>query len=137
MKLRNKKTGKIYDLTYLPQIDCVVEMLLDGVMEKYEEPKKVYFIDTQNGVVDYFELYNDYIADVDFNSKIGNYFETKEEAERAVEKLKAWKRLRDNGVGFSDQLYALDLNGGICLRVYRNGYRNLDEDIDIIFGDEE
>jgi hypothetical protein len=29
---------------------------------------------------------------------IGNYFETKEEAELAVEKLKAWKRLKDKGV---------------------------------------
>ena len=31
---------------------------------------------------------------------IGNYFETKEEAEKAVEKLKAWKRLKDKGFRF-------------------------------------
>lgn len=32
--------------------------------------------------------------------EIGNYFETKEEAEKAVEKFKAWKRLKDNGFKF-------------------------------------
>lgn len=32
--------------------------------------------------------------------EIGNYFETKEEAEKAVEKLKAWKRLKDAGFYF-------------------------------------
>ena len=31
---------------------------------------------------------------------IGKYFETKEEAEKSVEKLKAWKRLKDNGFKF-------------------------------------
>ena len=32
--------------------------------------------------------------------KIGNLFDTKEEAEKAVEKLKAWKRLKDAGIYF-------------------------------------
>lgn len=31
---------------------------------------------------------------------IGNCFQTEEEAERAVEKLKAWKRLKDSGLKF-------------------------------------
>lgn len=34
--------------------------------------------------------------------EIGNCFQTKEEAERAVEKLKAWKRLKDSGLKFKD-----------------------------------
>ena len=33
--------------------------------------------------------------------QIGNYFETKEEAELAVEELKAWKRLKDKGFRFN------------------------------------
>lgn len=33
---------------------------------------------------------------------IGNCFKTKEEAEKAVEKLKAWKRLKDSGLKFKD-----------------------------------
>lgn len=34
--------------------------------------------------------------------EIGNCFQTKEEAEKAVEKLKAWKRLKDSGLKFKD-----------------------------------
>jgi hypothetical protein len=42
---------------------------------------------------------------------IGNYFESKEEAEKAVEKLKAWKRLKDKGfkfLGVKGLDYAID-----------------------------
>ena len=34
--------------------------------------------------------------------EIGNCFQTEEEAEKAVEKLKAWKRLKDSGLKFKD-----------------------------------
>ena len=34
--------------------------------------------------------------------EIGNCFQTKEEAEKAVEKLKAWKRLKDSDLKFKD-----------------------------------
>lgn len=34
--------------------------------------------------------------------EIGNCFRTEEEAEKAVEKLKAWKRLKDSGLKFKD-----------------------------------
>ena len=34
--------------------------------------------------------------------EIGNYFLSREEAERAVEKLKAWKRLKDKGFRFTE-----------------------------------
>lgn len=34
--------------------------------------------------------------------EIGNCFGTEEEAERVVEKLKAWKRLKDSGLKFKD-----------------------------------
>lgn len=40
------------------------------------------------------------IANVEEYKEIGNYFETKEEAEKAVEQLKAWKRLKDKGFEF-------------------------------------
>ena len=33
---------------------------------------------------------------------IGNCFQTEEEAEKVVEKLKAWKRLKDSGLKFKD-----------------------------------
>ncbi len=34
--------------------------------------------------------------------EIGNYFETREEAEKAVERLKAWERLKGAGLKFKD-----------------------------------
>ena len=36
----------------------------------------------------------------DFNKSIGNYFETEKEAEKAVERLRAWKRMKDKGFRF-------------------------------------
>lgn len=32
---------------------------------------------------------------------IGNYFKTKEEAEKALKKLEAWKRMKDKGFRFN------------------------------------
>ena len=68
-------------------------------MEDYEEPKEYWYIDTTEGsaverTCEGFEL-----TDKE-RKEIGNYFETREEAEKAVEKLKAWKRLKDNHFKF-------------------------------------
>lgn len=61
-------------------------------MEDYEEPKDYWYI-TWDGDV---ENETDDDTEVDKSCKaIGNYFETKDEAELAVKKLKAWKLLRD------------------------------------------
>ena len=106
MKLRNKKTGAIATLTMSNNGESLL-LLEDGKMlayniklsdleewEDYEESKEYWTIDwTCCGVANN-KYSND---DIDnFNKQIGNYFETKEEAERAVEKLKSWKRLKDN-----------------------------------------
>ena len=96
MKLRNKKTGEILDFNAviheLNMFGSLAE--LNEEWEDYKkEPKDYWFVDNC-GVVDIDE---DVGADIDRQRKeIGNYFETEEEAEKAVEKLKAWKRLRDN-----------------------------------------
>lgn len=61
--------------------------------------QKYYLLDSNGSVYDSVWS-NDYI---DRNrSEIGNCFKTKEEAEKAVEKLKAWKRLKDSGLKFKD-----------------------------------
>lgn len=76
MKIQNKKTGE---------------------REDYEEPKNHWFIDCDG------KIYSiDRLVGYDLNKlkEIGNYFETEEEAEKAVEKLKTWKRLKDNGISF-------------------------------------
>lgn len=61
-------------------------------------PKEFWYIG-QDGVIfsDIDTITQDY---ADRLNEIGNYFETKEEAEKAVEKLKAIKRLKDKGFKF-------------------------------------
>ena len=107
MKLRNKKTGSIFKIEDLDlgndkdgiwigmtQYKSLAE--LNEEWEDYEEPKEWWYIDihgphkvTNN---------DEYYQQVETASKeVGNYFETEEEAEKAVEKLKAWKRLKDKG----------------------------------------
>lgn len=108
MKLRNKRTGEInilkVDEDYFNiykddgEFVCPVTLkeLNDG-WEDYEEPKDIWWLDNEGGV-------NHATSEVDNsfekNREIGNYFKSKEEAEKAVEKLRAWKRLKDNGFKF-------------------------------------
>lgn len=112
MKLRNKKTGDIGELTYF---DSRMYILIDNELrtdlnynslselnkewEDYEEPKEWWFIDCSGFIKHGEGLFTEksYIKDI---QAIGNYFETKEEAEKAVKKLKAWKRLKDKGFKF-------------------------------------
>lgn len=106
MKLRNKKTGEILELCchrsgdYREKYDSLAE-LNEEWEDVPEEPKKYYYI-TSCGETTHrgYRLWeNESIYDKN-RKQIGNYFETEEEAEQAVEKLKAWKRLRDAGFKF-------------------------------------
>ena len=101
MILKNKKTGEIAvfgeGIVDLRKIGCknVAEMIETG-WEDYEEPEGWWFIDRA------YEPHatNSTLRNLDADREIGNYFKTKEEAEKAVEKLKAWKRLKDKGFRF-------------------------------------
>ena len=99
MKLRNKKTGEIIIL-----IDHIFDNYnsLAELNEEWEDvpekPKEYWFIDYDGGIIP-FNRNKETVTD-NLMKSIGNYFETKEEAEKAVEKLKAWKRLKDFGCGF-------------------------------------
>ena len=95
MKLRNKKTGEIWDIGKILTNDypCWETLKqLNEEWEDYEEPKEQYYIDCDGEVYAPTRL-NQF--DLDRMSNIGNIFETRVEAEKAVEKLKAWKRLKD------------------------------------------
>ncbi|MBQ6396207.1 hypothetical protein IJH89_01315 [Candidatus Saccharibacteria bacterium] len=105
MKLRNKKTGAIYGIA---DIDLTNNGIWLGTT-KYnsfaelneewedvpEEPKIIWYLDYQ-GQIRFADSTNDWTRE----KEIGNYFESKEEAEKAVEKLKAWKRLKEKGFEF-------------------------------------
>ena len=118
MKLRNKKTGEIKnavdidmytDTVYLKvssgefDNETIEYHSLAELNEEWEdapeEPKKYYYI-TSCGEITHrgYRLWeNESIYDKN-RKQIGNYFETEEEAEQAVEKLKALKRLKDKGL---------------------------------------
>ena len=107
--------------------------------EDYEEPKDYWYIDTTEGTVvehtqEMFEL-----TDKE-RREIGNYFDTREEAEKAVEKLKAWKRLKDAGVTFKpkviDRKWYLEAKAKPKERTFSESH-DLFKDVMLIFGGEE
>jgi len=112
MQIKEKRTGKLIETD-----GCIVNgpgftISLETFAERYEivpsaeKPKKYWHIfgtsivPTPEG--------DDEVYDRK-NKEIGNYFETKEEAEKAVEKLKAWKRLKDKGF-INEQVFSMNLN---------------------------
>ena len=114
MKLRNKKTGEIVELCssqdfYEDKVHLFLDTKngrqyydslaeLNAEWEDYEEPKEYWYTDYGGRI----KPMNDANDEEDVARKeIGNYFETKEEAKKAVEKLKAWKRLKDKGFRFT------------------------------------
>lgn len=158
MKLKNKKTGEIkpaearedgiylYDATteqwYKYELD-----LLAKWWEYYEEPKEFYFIDqfmsVSKGVVDDVEYAGrhkavNYAKKTSNNLKTaGNYFETREEAELAVRKLKAWKRLKEKGFRFKGWRTA-DLGADkYYFVITAEADDACKDDLDICFGGEE
>ena len=151
MKLRNKKTGEIGYLIVgrgsnhyvvannewdnCGEYNSLAE--LNEEWEDYEEPKGFWSI-SGDATIEHYDRLNEN----DCCKEIGNYFETKEEAERAVEKLKAWKRLKDKGL----KIREYELNGGtdrngcftgnICLTldITKPIYEDV---IQLLFGGEE
>lgn len=103
MKVKNKKTGEIREIK---------EILIDGMFnvnslaelnEEWEESKELsYWYIDNNGDILFSDLDGDQLWEdlAEERKAIGNYFEAKEEAEKAVKKLTAWKRLKDKGFRF-------------------------------------
>lgn len=98
MLLRNKKTGEIRSCQILADGFIVINSLKD--LEQWEDYKKPtgYCYVRDGGNVDYNPINSSIVRR---HKEIGNYFETEEEAEKAVEKLKALKRLKDKGFRFT------------------------------------
>ena len=160
-KLQNKKTGEMGYLIVGKGCDCYTVAndnwescgkydslsKLNEEWEDYEEPKEWWFVDAGGEISE-----TTYLTEDDKRSlaNFGNYFETKEEAEKAVEKLKAWKRLKDKGFKFEGikEDYTRILQSQ---EPFRTGKRYLQfnksedeewmkenwEDLDLIFGGRE
>ena len=152
MKLRNKKTGETGELQ-IAEKHCAVALgngtssceisiywslaELNEEWEDYEESTGYWYIDFDGDILSCVE---DFDEETDEERKsIGNYFETKEEAERAVEGLKAWKRLKDKGFRFIGKTYETDKSfGSIFYKVDDDTYsEDIIEDLDLLFGGEE
>lgn len=147
MKLRNKKTGEIKDWSFV-MLQNVMQSKeqkhyaslarLCEEWEDYEISDKFYFVNQRGFVDSRFKAYSEYEKSF---KEIGNYFETKEEAELAVRKLKAWKRLKDKGFVFCGT-DCIDKNNVIY---FEFGERPLtqkeadeaEKDLDLLFGGEE
>lgn len=144
MKLRNKKTGEIVvfgeGIVDLRRIGCanVAEMIEAG-WEDYKE--KEYFYLNMDGDI----RHTTNKAMVKYSKEIGNCFSTKEEAEKAVEKLKAWKRLKDKGFRFcgwatNEGIRGVDFEVPDSFFSEHNHSCISDEtreDLDLLFGGEE
>ena len=135
MKLRNKKTGEIKAFDEVMReaykwnnYNSLAELNSEWE-DAPEEPKPWWYIDITL-VVKQGELFLS--KHVEQFKTVGNYFETREEAEKAVERLRAWKRLKDGGFVFcgkGDCLDTIKFDYGLA------GYNN--QDFNLLFGGEE
>ena len=160
MKLRNKKTGEVLEVLeiitlnninyfrfkdkygcYKKEFNSLKELNEDW--EDYEEPKEYWYVSCAGKVEKATQDEDDFnVTHINGHKAIGNYFETEEEAEKAVEKLKAWKRLRDNGI-----YYSLDTMGKKHMPVIKlhskeergtlDKVKRIYKDLLILFGGEE
>lgn len=103
MRLRNKKTGQegnfIINKDHFEcvDLDCVpLYFSLSELLDEWEDAQGTIWYITHDGSIHSADIGNSWTRE----KNIGNYFETIEEAEKAVEKLKAWKRLKDSGLKF-------------------------------------
>lgn len=146
MKLRNKKTGEIIEVlakvNFVKKSDNFMDnevnvfnslAELNEEWEDYEKPKEFWFVDSVGEVQD-----TTYITDYDKTNlrNFGNYFETREEAEKAAEKLRAWKRLKDGGFKFKD-FARLNDQAHIIRATSDESWTNLYDDLELLFGGKE
>jgi len=173
MRLRNKKTGEIKELQEIMH-EAFSEhnekslMNLEKEWENYEEPFSISFYTIVNGKIKHCIFYRERVVgcpdnawayikdggreDIEQLKAVGLYFETEEEAELAVRKLKAWKRLKDKGfrfngiAGVSNNIYvSFETDdkyrvGHVMYDEYSNTDNKLkeyNEDLMLLFGGEE
>ena len=145
MKLKNRNTGVIGDLVAYDADKGIFAVKAQGgdrcyyyslaalheVWGDYEEPKVGYIIDpmVEDCVSEDDSGYED--PDVGRAKELGIWFETEKEAEEAVEKLKAWKRLKDNGFKFHDFIRDAIYYDISDEEIKKDTVRN---DLDLLFG---
>lgn len=155
MKLRNKKTGVIAEFVGVSMYNGmlfyrfedengVFKIEVNSLAElneewcDYEEPKGYWFIN-EFGTPTEVTHTRENIYDKS-RKNFGNYFETKEEAEQAVEKHKAWARLKAKGFTWQGWEEGAMDNGMYIVGFQipeENWETDVVEDLDICFGGED
>ena len=154
MKLRNLRSGEIVKVVGFDQSYDEIKMrfvnennegrlyVTDSLItfnsewEEYQEYTGYWYIGCDGSVSQNCE--DSTQTHTNNHKLIGNYFNTREEAEKAVEKLKAWKRLKDNGFKFEGTNNRKKTTGYLG-----KSFNSQDEceqamkDLDLLFGGEE
>lgn len=141
MKLQNRETGQVenfcIDKDQIRSCDRAfvydsLTQLQEAGWEDYEEPDFFYYIDEWECRIDRrtYEANEDMVS---FLEELGLKFDTEREAKEAVEKLKAWKRLKDKGFKFGgwkrDEKYCGDFT------ITATDQTSCDnKDLDLLFG---
>lgn len=150
MLLKNKKTGEIKEFALFDGNELQGGVTLEILTKEWEdapgEPKDFWFIDPE--ILIACESTDPLLCDkkvaIETMKQIGNYFDTREEAEKAVEKLKAFKRLKDKGFSFDlspalghcdDKKFDISIIGTMPAKWWYND--KVVDDIHYIFGGEE
>lgn len=145
--LRNKKTGKIGELSgvnrivvYEPDMPLCGNSILGEydtlakLNEEWEDYKiDPYIISTSEDNCICSVAFGADLEEIERAKECGLYFESKEEAEKAVEKLKAWKRLKDNGFVFRGKGGGWDMIWFDCDESTRYDIK----DFNLLFGEEK
>ena len=162
MKLQNKKTGEIGDIAQT-SADCIIVYypIVDGVAtnpqkraiyntlaelnsewEDYEEPKEFWYIcgfevmpaiEGKFSTPDLAAFTREEITKLE---DIGNYFETEEEAEKAVKKQVIWTTLEDSGFKFTGWKRDKNDRDKLIIEATDPMFR-VEKDLDLLFGGEE
>lgn len=147
MKLQNDQTGQVENFCIDKDKICSCDrafvydsltQLQEAGWEDYKEDKYYWYIDDM-GVSSICSKHHDKTAK---RKAFGNYFETKEEAKKAVEKLKAWKRLKDKGLTFcawkiTDDGCSVDVETTLDAEVVRCEQKFITDDLNLLFGGKE
>ena len=140
MKLRNKKTGEIGEIEISPYQEGYADEALifdeyGNVLDRLHSIAEVYKVWEDISKEEY-ERLKKFEPFIDGKQILLEY-PTEEEAEKAVEKLKAWKRLKDKGFRFKRYQYGDILEGTIVIEAQFNNDGQAEQDLAFLFGGEE
>lgn len=124
MRVKNKETGETYKRT----MPIVFNIKTSGGGEHTVSCKSIAELNEEWEDVPTEEVW--YLGE-----RIGNHSMPKEEAKKVTEKILAWKRLKDKGFRFTG--WDAEPNSLIILTAYEGQVKNIEEDLDLIFGGEE